>query len=237
MSRNILILIGSFFILPVLASSVTLDAGRQPLEAAPVSAALDESAIQVYAARTWGLKRYLAVHTWIALKHAGEREFSRYEIFGWAKYDNHEVLVSQRGSHDAPWYGNAPTLLLDVRGKLAEELIGRVEQAIADYPYRKDYTLWPGPNSNTFTAYVAKQVPELRLDLPSTAIGKDYVEISDFISPAVSGTGYQFSVWGLFGVTIAKEEGLELNLLGLNVELDLFDRAIELPGIGRIGPT
>jgi hypothetical protein len=29
------------------------------------------------------------------------------------------------------------------------------------YPYPNEYRAWPGPNSNTFTAYIAREVPEL----------------------------------------------------------------------------
>ena len=43
------------------------------------------------------------------------------------------------------------------------------------YPYADSYRVWPGPNSNTFTAFVLREVPELRVDLPPTAIGKDYL--------------------------------------------------------------
>jgi hypothetical protein len=75
----------------------------------------------------------------------------------------------------------------------------------------------------------------LELDLPSTAIGKDYREIKDVVSLSPSGSGVQFSLWGLLGASAGVEEGLELNLLGLNFEIDVFDLAIELPGIGRIG--
>ena len=44
-----------------------------------------------------------------------------------------------------------------------------------EYPYANTYSLWPGPNSNTFTAWIARAVPELETDLPATAIGKDYI--------------------------------------------------------------
>ena len=37
------------------------------------------------------------------------------------------------------------------------------------------------------------------------------------------------------GFIIAVEEGLELNLLGLNFGIDPGDLALKLPGIGRIG--
>jgi hypothetical protein len=34
--------------------------------------------------------------------------------------------------------------------------------------------MWPGPNSNTFTAAVLRAVPELAILLPPNAIGKDF---------------------------------------------------------------
>jgi hypothetical protein len=35
--------------------------------------------------------------------------------------------------------------------------------------------MWPGPNSNSFTAWVGLEVPELELNLPFSAIGKDWM--------------------------------------------------------------
>jgi hypothetical protein len=52
-----------------------------------------------------------------------------------------------------------------------------------------------------------------------------------------SGTGYQVSLLGLVGLSIAREEGLELNLLGLTFGFDLLELALKLPGIGRLGPA
>ena len=67
-----------------------------------------------------------------------------------------------------------PSLLVDVRGPEAEALIDRIEGAVASYPFKDEYATWPGPNSNTFLAHVAREVPELSLDIPASAIGKDY---------------------------------------------------------------
>jgi hypothetical protein len=84
-------------------------------------------------------------------------------------------------------------------------------------------------------AHIGRHVPELKMDLPSTAIGKDYPINGSLLDRAPSGTGYQVSLLGVLGVTMAREEGIELNLLGLNFGID-FDRpAIKLPFIGRIG--
>ncbi len=64
---------------------------------------------------------------------------------------------------------------MDRRGKGVDGLITRVQAAVESYPYAASYRTWPGPNSNTFTAYLGRAVPELRLDLPATAIGKDFI--------------------------------------------------------------
>jgi len=36
------------------------------------------------------------------------------------------------------------------------------------------------------------------------------------------------------GITAGYEEGIEVNIAGLSIELDVIDLALELPGIGRI---
>ena len=49
-----------------------------------------------------------------------------------------------------------------------------------------------------------------------------------------SGTGWQLSLLGLAGVTVARDEGLEMNLLGLGFGVDVDDLALRLPGFGRL---
>jgi len=55
-------------------------------------------------------------------------------------------------------------------------LIDAVDAAARAYPWKKTYQAFPGPNSNTFTAWVAQQVPALELELPFAAIGSGYVD-------------------------------------------------------------
>ena len=52
---------------------------------------------------------------------------------------------------------------------------------------------------------------------------------------APSGSGFQFSVYGLAGVLIALDVGFELNILGLNIGIDATVPALKLPAIGRVG--
>ena len=57
-----------------------------------------------------------------------------------------------------------------------DDLIEAVDKAAGAYPWKTTYKAFPGPNSNTFVAWIAKQVPELELVLPFSAIGSGYVE-------------------------------------------------------------
>ncbi|MCB0488453.1 MAG: DUF3750 domain-containing protein [Cyclobacteriaceae bacterium] len=191
--------------------------------------------IQVYASRTRGSKGAFAVHTWIATKRSGADRYIISQVIGWRLRRNGTALFSESGVPDKEWYGNEPMLLLDLRGNEVEQLIEKVEVAVNNYPWAGEYTVWPGPNSKTFIAWLGLQIPELNLDLPSTAIGKDWRPVTETFGMSTSGTGVQASLYGLFGATVGLAEGLELNILGLSVELDVLDLALELPGIGRIG--
>jgi hypothetical protein len=77
-------------------------------------------------------------------------------------------------------------------------------------------------------------VPELGLDLPPTAIGKDYVG-DRLLATAPSGGGFQLSVFGVLGVLASSVEGFEVNVLGLAFGIDPFSPALRLPLIGRLG--
>ncbi len=202
---------------------------------APDASLYSGGVIQVYAARTKGAKGSVAVHTWISTKKTTDDHYTSYEIIGWKLRRNDTALVVRNNLPDRDWWGQQPELLLDYREQNVDVLIDRIKQAVDDYPYKNEYQAYPGPNSNTFTATIAAKVPELGLDLPSTAIGKDYKSLGNAFGMSPSGTGIQASFFGLLGLTLGYEEGIELNILGLNLELDIFDLAIELPAIGRIG--
>jgi len=225
----------TFFILGFL-SSCSKSALQTKGTFAPNAEQFSAGIIQVYSARTWGTKQAFSVHTWISTKKSGANHYTSYEIIGWKLRRNNTALVIRDNLPDRDWWGHQPELLLDYRKNDADALIDRIAKAVEQYPHKQEYQAYPGPNSNTFTATIARQVPELGLDLPSTAIGKDYKSFAQSFGKSPSGTGVQASLFGLLGLTLGIEEGIEINILGLNFELDIFDFAIELPGIGRIGP-
>jgi hypothetical protein len=218
------------------ANSDWRTASHERVGLAPDPATHPEAVVQVYAARAFGWRGVFGVHSWVAVKPARAKAYTVYEVIGWKlRWDDTAVSIGERDA-DSRWFGNAPQLLAQMRGADAEALIPRIDKAARAYPYATEYSAWPGPNSNTFTAWITRQVPELRVDLPPTAIGKDYLGSSVFAS-APSGSGGQFSVVGALGVTVSTVEGLEFNLLGLTFGLDPWPPAIKLPLVGRLGAT
>jgi hypothetical protein len=202
---------------------------------APDAAITPEAVIQVYAARAVGWRGVLAVHTWIAVKRTGAEGYTRYEVMGWGVARGLPALRVNRAGPDDYWFGASPDKLVDRRGPDVDVLVDRVEAAIGAYPYPATYRTWPGPNSNTFIAHIGRAVPELALDLPPTAIGKDYLPNGRLVARSPGGRGGQVSLWGLLGGLVGWEEGVELNVLGLTVGVDLKEPALKLPVVGRVG--
>ena len=194
-------------------------------------AMVSEPVVQVWGARTLGIKGLFGVHTWIAVKPAGVPDYTVYEVIGWRLRWTDTALVARTRAPDR-WFGSAGELYAEKRGAGVDELIRRIDKLAAAYPYAKEYTLWPGPNSNTFVAWVTRQIPELEADLPATAIGKDYMG-GKVIGAAPSGKGFQFSLAGLLGFSASGVEGLELNVLSLN--FGVGPGGLKLPLVGRIG--
>jgi hypothetical protein len=228
-------------VLVALAGCAALDradwrqARRDPSGQAPDPALTAEPVIQVYAARAVGWRRALAVHSWIVVKPRGAPAYTRYEVIGWGVDRGVPAIRLNRMGPDNHWFGSRPDLLADLRGDGVDAVIAKVEGAVASYPYRDRYRTWPGPNSNTFIAHIARAVPELRLDLPPTAIGKDFLTEGALVGRSPGGRGAQLSVFGLAGVLVGWEEGVEINLLGLTFGIDLKEPALKLPGLGRFG--
>ena len=240
---KILLLVTVLLIGPVLAlagSTARLGqdwrtADRSSAGIAPSPADTSEAVVSVWAARAFNWRGLLAVHTWIATKPENAPRYTVHQVVGWRGWGGGNVVVSTPDLPDRFWYGQPPRLVKELRGPDAARAIPKILEAVGAYPYTHHYRLWPGPNSNTFTAYVARRVPELGVELPAIAIGKDYLDSGRLFGAAPGGRGFQISLFGLVGVLAGVEEGIELNVLGLVFGIDPLGPAIKLPGIGRIG--
>ena len=190
-----------------------------------------EAIVQVYAARAGRWRGIVGVHSWILLKGENAGAFTRYEVTAWSR-----PVHRDRHQPDGRWYGNMPQLVYDLRGDKAARLIPKIEAAVRAYAQRErgGYRVWPGPNSNSFVAAIARAVPGFDPVLPPTAIGKDYVGDGHYLVPAPSRTGWQLSLYGVLGVTLAREEGLEVNLFGLVGGANPLAATLSLPSLGRV---
>ena len=152
-------------------------ASRESAGIAPDPAVTEEAVLHVYGARAWGWRGWLAIHTWIAAKRTGETAYTVYDVVGWRGHRGQPVMRIDKDIPDRYWFGEKPRILVEHRGAGVDDLINAVHRAAEDYPWKTTYKVFPGPNSNTFTAWVARQVPGLSLNLPFTAIGSGYAEV------------------------------------------------------------
>ena len=198
----------------------------------PAASTEPEATVHVLAARVGRWRGVFAHHSWIAVKEQGASAYTRFDVVGWGT----PVRVNHREA-DGRWFGNAPELVAEIRGAEAAALIPRIRAAVDSYVYNRPgtYAAWPGPNSNSFIQHVLAEVPDLRLALPPTAIGKDWRGGGLYAGLTPTRTGIQASLYGLAGVTLGWVEGVEVNLLGLVAGIDLRRPALKLPGWGRIG--
>lgn len=235
------VLVASFGLSLAYASLSGEGLGKRPWHAAPRHSAgiapdpvrqADVAMVQIYSAATYGWRGLVAQHPWLIFKRSGATAFTRYDVIGWHAGD---VIRRNYALPDGLWYGAQPRLLVDHRGDGVDAMIDQIELAIGSYPYANAYRSYPGPNSNTFLAHIGREVPALKLDLPANAIGKDYRPLGDPAGLSPSGSGVQVSLLGLLGASVGMQEGIELNILGLNFGLDLNSIGLRLPFVGRVG--
>ena len=237
----IMLTIFAIFLVPLLARGALYAVGNSPRSyrdadwsstgVLPPARQYEPARVVVFTGTTGAWKGVFSVHSWIVLTRAGAREWTRYDVVGWGM-----PLRTNGWPADGRWYGNIPVAIADGSGPDADGMSPKIEAAVRDYTYSRagDYRIWPGPNSNSFTATVLRAVPELGVALPPNAVGRDfrpglYAGLTD------SGTGVEVNLNGFAGIKLAWAEGLEVNLLGLVAGLDLRHPALKLPGFGRIG--
>ena len=152
-------------------------ASRDPAGIAADPTIFKDAVIEVYAADAFSWRGWFAVHTWVAIKAEDAPEYRVFEVVGWRVRRGLPALREYSTSTpDTHWYGAKPEKILSIRGDKATQLNPKITAAISRYPWANEYSLFPGPNSNTFPAWIGLQVPELKLDMPFRAIGSGYAD-------------------------------------------------------------
>jgi hypothetical protein len=228
-------LLSILFLISCSPSKSHRDASRESFGIATPASEQHEAIFQIYYARAFSWRGNFATHPWIAWKRPEDQSYTVAQVTGWRVRRGKPALSVESDLPDRLWFDNEPQLLDEYRGDEALVIIEKAERLIEDYPFKDVYTLWPGPNSNTFVAYIIRNIPELTIELPPHSIGKDYLGSSKFASVSPSQTGFQLSAFGAFGITLGLREGLELNVLSLNFGITPWPLAIKLPFVGRFG--
>jgi hypothetical protein len=171
----------------------------------------------------------VARHAWIVANEGERRPLLRYELLSRAFKETTSRPLDYFGEGDVALHGVVPQDRAGIR-KIVECLDAETPRYNEEHP---DYFPIPGPNSNTYVDQMLRRC-DIPVDLPSTAIGKDYRGPigASFTS---GGTGLQFETW-VAGVKLGLREGVELHILGLTIGVDWWPPAIVLPvNPGRIG--
>src|SRR3990170_6805780 len=95
---------------------------------APDPMMVREPVVQVYGARTLGVKGFFGVHTWVAVKPTDAPEWTVYEVIGWRLRWSDSAVVARNRAPDGRWFGSRPELYAEKRGAGVDALIKRIEK-------------------------------------------------------------------------------------------------------------
>src|SRR6478609_8530497 len=151
-SAAVMLAVLIIFFLPILARTAfyAMDNGPRSWRDAdwsstgmlPAAADCTPARVIIFTGKAGAWKGIFSVHSWVVLKRANEKRWTRYDVVGWG-----EPVRRNNWPVDGLWYGNKPAMLADISGPEAETLIPRIENAVNDYDYARagDYRIWPGP--------------------------------------------------------------------------------------------
>lgn len=210
-------------------------ATKESAHIAPLPEVEKEAVVQIYAAKTVSWRGYFSVHTWVATKEKNASEYTTYHVIGWRTQRGLPAVRVEKDIPDRHWFGAKPILVASYMGEKAEAMIPEIAEAVKNYPYQNQYRAWPGPNSNTFVSHIIRSTKGMGVELPSNAIGKDWIYKGQPVGLSETSTGVQFSLVGALGFTLGLAEGIEVNLLGLSFGVDFARPALKLPLVGRVG--
>lgn len=196
------------------------------------SALPGEDIVQLRQATLPSVLGAVAVHYWFAVFSVADGKWSRWEVWQQRKAGPvHWGHVHKDLMHpDSGVGGGAAEISHEWRGEAARRIITVLANS-ANYPYRDTYRAWPGPNSNTYAAWVLRKA-RVPVDLHPKAIGKDYFGLAGG-GVSSTRTGIQGDTL-IAGLKLGLQDGAEAHVLGLTFGVDLHPPAIKTP-LGRLG--
>jgi hypothetical protein len=192
----------------------------------------DEPVVQLRCSTVPDPLRLLVVHYWFAVFDPETERWHRWEVWQQANAGGtswghvHKDLMNA----DANTGGGPMQVRAEWHGPEARALAQAVARS-PEYPDRGRYLAWPGPNSNTYVAWVLRRAG-VAADLEPRGIGKDYLGLAG-IAISTTGTGVQAES-SLLGLKVGLRDGMELHFLYFTFGLDAWRPAVKTP-FGRLG--
>jgi Protein of unknown function (DUF3750) len=175
--------------------------------------------------------RAIAIHYWFAVFDVNSRRWQRWEV--WQSKDAGGQSMGHvhcdRRHPDCGVGGGASRLAAEWDGSAAQAICAVLMKA-QDYPHWDRYRAWPGPNSNTFVAWVLREAG-LHYSYDPRAIGKDYMGLLGMRRSSRPPCAQLET--SLLGVRIGLHDGVEVHLLGLTCGLRWSPLEIHTP-FGRV---
>ena len=177
--------------------------------------------------------RIMAVHYWFNAYDPRSRTWERWEL--WQVADRNatswgHIHRDLMAPYDDVGGGDA-VVEAEWTGDDAARLVSTLHRP-EDYPDRGEYRAWPGPNSNTYVAWVLRE-SGVSADLGPLGIGKDW---RGWVGAGVTTTHTGVQVESpLVGLKLGLVEGIEIHVLALTFGFGFLPPKLKTP-FGSIGP-
>ncbi len=207
----------------------TLPSQLQPLDPTTAIVAVKSCALPA----SHPFWKSFAHHAWVDLRRPGSTRWERIESGGYIGI-LHGDIPAEEACLDHRFGERTIRLLGHATGDDAVAAIAYIDARlpVLSPRYATDYTMWPGPNSNTFVRELCAGAPGLSFVFDPNAVGKDHAGLFS-IDTTASGTGLRVDT-PILGAALALREGVELHLLQLTFGISLDPPGISLPFLPQI---
>ena len=129
---------------------------------------------------------HFAAHLWVVT--VSPNGINRWEVFHKKKNGSERYGYIHRNHYlptqglEKSYFSNTSwpsTLIGSIEGDnetLAHNVVEFIETYSSDYLHKDRYRFYPGPNSNTYIAWILSKFPDVKIKLPWNAFGKNYLK-------------------------------------------------------------
>lgn len=168
-----------------------------------------------------------AEHGWFDVRN--ESGWSRVEILGRSTGVLVTPIDDDEARSDVRFIDRQAHVVNLYEGEAARVMGEQILAKAKLFPHDQNYEPFPGPNSNTFIAWMSHEVSGLWLEQYGTAVGKDY-PMNGWVKFGVTTTRTGLELETPFlGVQAGLVEGIELHLACLTFGVGIWPPRLKLP--------